>query len=185
MMNEGKMKKLNIRPYLQALPVIFNSQIVTKVLLGVWLFLLGRVFQALLKSSGRVAVTSGDWKFLFTTWQGILILLLSLVSLFIYVAIDLDSKIVVSRNILTGRKATIRENIREGYNSTKKLFSLRGILVMLYIALIAPVLGIGISLSMTKGLYIPTFIASFIEGDVLYSALAGVLCGFCFGGCLK
>jgi len=26
--------------------------------------------KALLSSVGRVAVTSGDWKFLYTTWQG-------------------------------------------------------------------------------------------------------------------
>ena len=166
-------KRMNVRPYFQALPVLCNYQIATKLLLGIWLFLLGRIFQILLRSSGRVAVTSGDWKFLFTTWQGIFIVLLSLVSLYIYVAVDLNSKIVISRNILTEQKTTIRESIREGFNSTAKMFNLRGILVMLYIALIAPILGIGLSLSMTKGLYIPTFISSFIEGSVLYSALAG------------
>ena len=59
--------KERLRPYTQAIPDILNYQIVTKVIICIWLFLLGRLFQALLKSSGRVAVTSGDWKFLFTT----------------------------------------------------------------------------------------------------------------------
>ena len=58
-----------LRPYIQAMPDIFNYQIVTKAIIAIWLFLLGRLFQALLKSSGRVAVTTGDWKFLFTPWQ--------------------------------------------------------------------------------------------------------------------
>ena len=45
--------------------------------------------------------------------------------------------------------------------------------MFVYIALIAPILGIGISISLTEGLYIPTFISSFIESSALYSALAG------------
>lgn len=96
--------KEKLRPYTDAMPDIFNYQIVTKALLAIWLFLLGRIFQALLKSSGRVAVTSGDWKFLFTTWQGILILVLGVASLFVYVAFDLNSKIVLSRNLINGRR---------------------------------------------------------------------------------
>ncbi len=163
-----------LRPYTQALPDILNYQIVTKALIAIWLFLLGRIFQLLLKSSGRVAVTSGDWIFLFTTWQGILILLLGIVSLFVYVAFDLNSKIVLSRNLLNGQSESLDESINEGFFSIGKMINLRGLLVVLYIALIAPILGIGISISATENLYIPTFISSVIEGSVLYSALAGV-----------
>ena len=163
-----------LRPYTQALPDILNYQIATKIVIAVWLFLLGRIFQALLKSSGRVAVTTGDWKFLFTTWQGILILLLGLVSLFIYVAFDLNSKIVLSRNLISEQKETLEDTIKEGFFSVGKLINLRGLLTVIYIALIAPIVGIGVSISATENLYIPTFISSVIEGSVLYSALAGI-----------
>ena len=156
------------------MPDILNYQIVTKAIISIWLFLLGRLFQILLRSSGRVAVTSGDWEFLFTTWQGLLILLLGLVSLFIYVAFDLNSKIVLSRNLITGRKIHLEENIKEGFYSIRKLLNPEGLLAVLYIALIAPILGIGLSISATESLYIPTFISSVIESSVLYSALAGV-----------
>ena len=167
------MIKEKLRPYFQALPDVFNYQIASKALLAVLVFLLGRIFQALLRSSGRVAVTSGDWKFLFTTWQGILILLLGLVSLFFYVAFDINSKIIISRNLLIARKSSLTECTKEAAGSIGKLFNLRGILVVIYIALIAPIVGIGVSISLTEGLYIPTFISSFIESSVLYSALAG------------
>lgn len=166
--------KEKLRPYNQAMPDILNYQIVTKTLICIWLFLLGRLFQVLLRSSGRVAVTSGDWKFLFTTWQGILILLLGIGSLFIYVAFDLNSKIVLSRNLVTGQRASMEESIKEGFFSIGKLVNLRGLLVVLYIALLAPILGLGISISATEKLYIPTFISSVIESSVLYSALAGL-----------
>ena len=167
------MIKEKLRPYFQALPDVFNYQIASKALLAVLVFLLGRIFQALLRSSGRVAVTSGDWIFLFTTWQGILILLLGLVSLFFYVAFDINSKIIISRNLLIARKSSLTECTKEASGSIGKLFNLRGILVVIYIALIAPIVGIGVSISLTEGLYIPTFISSFIESSVLYSALAG------------
>ena len=166
--------KESLKPYTQAMPDILNYQIVTKLLICIWMFLLGRLFQILLRSSGRVAVTSGDWQFLFTTWQGILILLLGIVSLFVYVAFDINSKVVLSRNLLTGRNESLESSIKEGFFSIGKLINVRGILVVLYIALIAPVLGIGISISATEKLYIPTFISSVIESSVLYSALAGI-----------
>ena len=166
--------KESLKPYTQAMPDILNYQIVTKLLICIWMFLLGRLFQILLRSSGRVAVTSGDWQFLFTTWQGILILLLGIVSLFVYVAFDINSKVVLSRNLLTGRNESLENSIKEGFFSIGKLINVRGILVVLYIALIAPILGIGISISATEKLYIPTFISSVIESSVLYSALAGI-----------
>lgn len=166
--------KESLKPYTQAMPDILNYQIVTKLLICIWMFLLGRLFQILLRSSGRVAVTSGDWQFLFTTWQGILILLLGIVSLFVYVAFDINSKVVLSRNLLTGRNESLENSIKEGFFSIGKLINVRGILVVLYIALIAPILGIGISISATEKLYIPTFISSVIESSMLYSALAGI-----------
>ena len=166
--------KEKLRPYIRALPDIFNYQIITKIVLGVWLFLLGRLFQLLLKSSGRVAVTTGDWQFLFTTWQGILILLLGIVSLFIYVAFDLNSKIVLCRYLVNGQKVPLRKSFHEGFLSIGKMLNPQGLIVVIYIALIAPVVGIGLSISATENLYIPTFITSFIESSVLYSALAGI-----------
>ena len=171
-MEKEKKIKTILRPYTQALPDILNYQIVTKIIIAIWIFLLGRLFQLLLKSSGRVAVTTGDWKFLFTTWQGILIVLLGLGSLFIYVAFDLNSKIVLSRNLISEQKETLEDTIKEGFFSVGKLINVRGLLVVLYIALIAPIIGLGVSISATEGLYIPTFISSVIEGSVLYSALS-------------
>ncbi len=163
-----------LESYLQAVPAIIQYQIASKLLIAIWLFLLGGFFQELLRSSGKVAVTSGDWKFLFTTWQGLLILVLGMVSLFIYVAFDLNARISLSKEIVLGEPFSIKECVRDGLRSIGKLINLRGAIIVIYIALIAPILGIGVSISVTEGLYIPTFISSFIESSVLYSALAGI-----------
>ena len=167
--------KEKIRPYIRALPDIFNYQIITKVVLGVWLFLLSRLFQLLLKSSGRVAVTSGDWQFLFTTWQGILILVLGIVSLFIYVAFDLNSKIVLCRSLVQGQKVPLVASFVEGFKSIGRMVNIGGLVVVLYIALLAPILGVGLSIAATENLYIPTFITSFIESSALLSGLGAVV----------
>lgn len=154
---------------------ILHYQIVTKAIIAVWLILLGRIFLALLNSSGRVAVTSGDYKFLITTWQGWLILLLGLASLFVYVAFDLNAKILISRNLMTGQRVGLWSSVDEGFRSIKRYLSISGIGIVLYIAFLSPILGISLSISLTENLYIPTFITSFIESSVLYSALAGIV----------
>ena len=163
-----------LKPYLKALPDMFSYQVVTKILLAVWIFLLGRLFQALLKSTGRIAVTSGDFMFLFNTWQGILILIIGLVSLFIYVTFDINAKIVISSNIVKGADVKLKDNIKRAFYSIGKLMNIRGTLVVLYIAFVAPILGFGLSISLTRNFYIPTFITAVIESSFLYSVLAGI-----------
>ncbi len=160
-----------LRPYWQALPDIFTYQIVTKPLIGVWIYLLGWITQILLRSTGRVAITSGDFTFLFKTWQGYLILLVGILSLLVYVAFDLNTKVVLGRKLVTGDGTTVWKAMNEGFLSIRGLLSLRGLIVAFYIALIAPLLGFGVSVTMTRGLYIPTFIASVIGDTPLYLVL--------------
>ena len=155
-------------PYWQSLPYLLMYQIISKTLIGLWVYGLGALFRLLLKSAGRVAVTSGDFTFLFTSWQGILIILIALVSLFGYVALDLNTKIALSEDLLTGEKVSVWKSVLEGFASIKHFLCIRGILVVLYIALIAPLLGLGISISLTESLYIPTFITSVIASTPLY-----------------
>ena len=115
-----------LKPYWQALPDIITYQIITKPLIGLWIYLLGRITQTLLTSTGRVAITSGDFMFLFKTWQGYLILLLGLVSLFIYVAFDINTKIVLARNLVTGEEQSVWKSMDEGFRSISALLSLQG-----------------------------------------------------------
>ena len=160
-----------IKPYWQALPNIYSYQIITKTLIGIWIYLLGRITQTLLTSTGRVAVTSGDFSFLVKSWQGWLVLLIGLISLFIYVAFDINTKIVLGKKLVTGEKMSVWKSMDEGFRSIKGLLSPRGAIIALYIALIAPLLGFGVSVSITEGLYVPTFIASVIADTPLYLAL--------------
>ena len=169
-----KDRDARLRPYIEALPDIIKYQVVTKLMLGIWLFLLGRLFRFLLNSTGRVAVTSGDFTFLFTTWQGILIIIVALSTLFMYVALDINAKIILSRNLLNGEQGSIWKSCLEAAKSVLRLIDIRGVGIVIYILLIAPILGIGFSITLTKGFYIPTFISSVIADTPLYLILASV-----------
>lgn len=163
-----------LKPYLEALPDIIRYQVVTKILLGAWLFLLGRLFRILLNSTGRVAVTSGDYLFLFGTWQGIFIILIALSSLFVYVALDLNTMIILSKNLLKGENNSVLRSCLDAVKSVYRLLNIKGIGILIYIALIAPVIGIGFSITLTKSFYIPTFISSVIADTPLYLILASL-----------
>ena len=167
--------KERLRPYLRAVPDIFCYIVVTKGILFVLTCLLGAMAKLLLSSVGRVAVTSGDWKFLYTTWQGILLLVLSLVSLYIGTAFDLNGRIALCSMLVRGRTVSIPECLKAGLTSTVKLISPAGLMVILYISFIAPIIGLGFSTSLTEGLYIPSFITAFIQESKLYSSLLGIL----------
>ena len=167
-MNE---RDARLRPYLEAIPEIIKYQIVTKALLSVWLFLLGRLNRLLLNSAGRVAVTSGDFMFLFTTWQGILMIVITVFSLFVYVGVDLNSKIILSDNLLRGKEQPLLTTVSQAVRSLRSMISIQGIGVCFYIALIAPLVGVGLSISLTASFYIPTFITSVIASTPLYLIL--------------
>ena len=156
---------------MQALPGILQYQLFTKLVLGVWLFLMGRIFRLLLNSTGRVAVSSGDILFLIKSWQGILIIFCALISLLVYFAIDINAKVILSKDLLSGDRINALNVLGRALTTIKHFACLEGLGVILYIMLIAPILGVGVSLSMTKGFYIPTFIISVINDTPIFVVL--------------
>lgn len=170
--------KAKVVPYLQAIPVMVIYQAVSKLFLWLILHLLQMLFLRILESSGRVALSSGDLQFLFSTWQGIVLLPLGLAVLFLYTIFDINAMIVICGKLLKGEKPAIVDSLRQAFLTIPKLFSLRGIGIILYIALLAPLLNIGVSVSLTKNFYIPTFITSVIDETPLYSLLYNIVLTF-------
>ncbi len=159
----------SIRPYKQAIPDILLYQIVTKAVIAGFVLLFELLFRMLLKSTGRVALSSGDFKFLFTTWQGLLIILLGLVFLFMYFAFDMNTKIIMSRRIMDGEKLSVWKCFKEGAVSARKYFSLRGIILIIFITVIAPIAGMEMLISLTEKLQVPNFVMSVIDSKWYFS----------------
>ena len=167
------------KPYRLSMGDIIRYRSITFIVSSVSLKLLKTLAMFLIFSTGRVAVSSGDFAFLFKSWQGPFIIILGLGMLFLYVVFDLNTQIIYASKILHG-KADLFGSIREGFLSIPRFFTPDGIGIILYIALIAPIAGFGLSISLTQDLYIPTFISSVIRSTPVYNILYRVLIALFF-----
>ncbi len=162
-------------PRLRLCPEIWRYQACTKFVLVLLLALVRVSALSLLHSTGRVAVSSGDFRFLFHTWQGPIILLLFLAVFFFYVSLDLNVKILYAGNVLNGTAEPVRATVARAFRALPKFLNPDGVGVALYVALIAPLVGAGLTVSLTQDLKVPEFIASVIAATPLYRILYAVL----------
>ncbi|MBQ6125412.1 MAG: glycerophosphoryl diester phosphodiesterase membrane domain-containing protein, partial [Erysipelotrichaceae bacterium] len=162
-------------PYVQIVPDTLRYQFFSKALLTALLAILKPISMLLIRSTGRVAVSSGDLGILYRTWQGPVLIIVAIGTLFLYVAFDLNTQIIYASRLLENRQIRMREIFKEGLLSIKSFFTLDGIGIVLYIALIAPVIGFGLSISLTRDFYIPTFITSVIRTTPLYNTIYIIL----------
>ncbi len=106
---------------------------------------------------------------------GFLALLISLC----YIAIELFAYIGLCDDIVNNRKTGVFQEIGRGLNALVYLGSPFGMLLLLYVVIIVPIIGIGFSVSLTENFYIPTFISSVIKAKpifaVAYYGLGAVL----------
>lgn len=164
----------NYLPYVRSVYDISRFQICNGMIIWAMSFLLRQIAMILIRSTGRVAISTGDFSFLFTTWQGPLLLFIGLSVLFVYLAFDLNSMIIFSDSILKG-EPKLFESLKQGFLSIRKFFTPDGIGIVMYIALVAPIIGFGFTISLTDSLYLPNFISSVIDSTPLYSIIYHVL----------
>lgn len=164
----------NYLPYVRSVYDISRFQICNGMIIWAMSFLLRQIAMILIRSTGRVAISTGDFSFLFTTWQGPLLLFIGLSILFVYLAFDLNSMIIFSDSILKG-EPKLFESLKQGFLSIRKFFTPDGIGIVMYIALVAPIVGFGFTISLTDSLYLPNFISSVIDSTPLYSIIYYVL----------
>ncbi|WP_405357360.1 glycerophosphodiester phosphodiesterase family protein [Ruminococcus sp.] len=155
-------------PYKQALPALLLYQIIATVASAAWLALFKWIAGLLIRGTGKVAISSGDFLFLFKTWQGYVIILLAILTLFLLVAIDINPLVILCGRILKGEKPNVLLCFKEGFVSLKRFFTPGGFVVVLYLSLLAPILGFGVSITLTQNLYIPKFITSVIYSTPMF-----------------
>lgn len=160
--------KNRIRPFYQAIPKLLTFQVVSVVLLSLLTWGISSLCGLLLGLTGKAAVTSGDIKFLFTHWQCYLMIVLVLIMVISYVAVELNALIIYCSKLLNGEKASVWQSIKGGFVAMKKYLNIRGLIIILYAVVLAPILGLGFSLSLTSSFYIPRFIMSVINNNPLY-----------------
>lgn len=160
--------KNRIMPFFQAIPKLLTFQIVSSLVLGPLTWVISSLCGLLLGLSGKAAFTSGDIGFLFTNWQGYVIMLLVVLMAVSYVAIEVNALIIYCEKLLNGEKASVWRSIKDGCLAMKKYLNPRGLIIIFYAVILSPIVGLGFSVTLTSSFYIPHFIMSVINSTPLY-----------------
>ena len=161
--------KNRIMPFYQAIPKILKFQFFSFIVLSALTWVISTLFSLMLGISGKAAVTSGDLSFLFTRWQGYVMIILVLLMVLSYIAVELNALLIYCNRIIDGESPSVWACIKDGFIALKKYANLRGLVIILYAVLIAPLLGLGFSISLTESFYIPRFIMSVINANPVFS----------------
>lgn len=152
--------------------LLLKYQIVTKALLYVAIV---PGFTALVKlliiSTGQTVIANGDyWTFLLSA-QGVGMLALAILLLLITIGLDINAFIIMTTLIHEGKtELTVRRMLLLGLKSLKLLLRPSGLVIVIYVAIALPLLGLGIVLP-TRDLQIPSFITEVIYGNPLFLAV--------------
>ena len=160
--------KNRIMPFYQAIPKLLTFQVVSFVLLGLLTWGISALCGLLLGLTGKAAITSGDMSFIFTHWQGYAMIVLLVLMVVAYVAVELNALVIYSSKLLDGEKPSVWQSIKGGFAAMKKYLNWRGLVVIIYAVVLAPILGLGFSVSLTSSFYMPRFIMSVIDNTPLY-----------------
>lgn len=157
----------------QQLWLYVKYQCITKALFFAFVFPLFSFFiQFFIESTGRTSVTSGDYLTFLLSWQGIGALFLLLALLVLLVGVDINAFILASAfKRRAGKTLSAMQMLMLGLKSTKAFLNPAGVLIIFYVALIVPLLGLGLTISPMEDFQIPNFITSVIFSSPLYSVL--------------
>lgn len=165
----GQNKRQKLRAYLGCIPVLLAYQAVVAVASSVLLWVVRRVCLLLVYLTGRVAVTSGDFAFLFATWEGWAVIALTLLSLVLLVSLEINGVLYLAGRLLGGEEVRVRDAVLAALRLMRRFLTPKGFSVVLYIAVAAPLAGVGFTIRQTEDFYIPSFITSVIWATPLYT----------------
>lgn len=158
---------------------IIKYQILTKIPLFIFITLFQSLIAFLMFSTGRAAITSSDFTFLFTTWQGWLIILITFAAACLYFTFDVNTKILYAYNFIQGKAISTLEVFKTAFRRSRRFLNIRGLLILLFASLMVPLAGFGFSISMTDHFYIPNFVTEVVYESVPYTLLyLGILAVF-------
>ncbi len=148
-------------------------QMITKGILALIIFPLSSLaLKMLIESSGRTNLSSGDYlSFLFST-HGAGMLLLGMMLLIFLIGTDINAFIIMSALIREDRiKMTAKQLLVVGIRSLRSFLKPAGLLIMLYVAIVVPLVGVGITIKPMENFEIPNFIKDVIFKNSLYRNL--------------
>ena len=129
---------------LQSLPEIFCFQLLSGIPMAVLTWALTRLLK-LVAESGGSAVTTANLAPMLLSWRGPVILVLGALLVAVFAAFEIFAQIHLYDDIVNGRKLSLRGEIVKGFRSLRLFLCPSGLLVLLYIFIAVPLLGVGFS----------------------------------------
>ena len=154
----------------EALPEMWTFHLLSGLILVIPTTLITRLISAV-ASLGGGALTSANISRLFLNWRFPIILVLAIILVALYVAIELLAQIHMTADILEGKPVSIFREIGAGFRSVKSFFCLAGALILLYVFIAVPICGVGFSIGLTSSFRIPNFIMDVIWATPLYTVI--------------
>lgn len=148
-------------------------QIATKLLIGLVILPVFRVIRAVLfDATGQAFLSSGDIGTFVTSVTGWVFAIIALIFFLLVMGIDLFAFVRISEAVrIEKRRIPIREALISGIRSIRRFVSGWGIVVLAYIGVIMPLIGLGLTTQTTQNLAIPQFISSVVYDNWVYSAI--------------
>lgn len=153
--------------------IFTKYQIITKILLYIIVYpIYSFIVKMIIHSSGRVGISSGDFLSFLFSLNGIYLLIITLFLMAILIGVDINTYIYISALIKENKmEISLKNIIGIGLKSLKMFCSPLGILSMIYVSLILPLVGVGITISPMQTFQIPHFITSVIYSNSFYLSL--------------
>lgn len=169
-------------PYFEALPGIVWYQILSRGFLAICIGLARRAVIWLMAQTGHFALSTGDWRWLLSSWLGWACIIVALAAFVVLVAFDININLLYCDAVLRGQRTRIIRLIPQAARKLSCYGSWRAVLFVLAGALLGPLCGAGISTSLTQNLSVPQFIVQVIYETpsyfVAYCVVLGALLVF-------
>ncbi len=163
------MKRTDV--FIKKIPTIIRYQCITKTWLFILAYILKSLRTAILWTSTRSALSSGDIPFMLQSIQGWLVILLGAMTLLLYIVFDVNGMILLSHKLLHDQPVRIRSVLIEAFQSLQYLRQPFGLVVIVYVAFLLPLASVGLGISLTESLHIPYFVTSVIYANVFTRTL--------------
>ena len=161
----------NFKAFFQCLPRILEFQLIVVALVYLILWGLRKLGLLLIYSTGRVAVTSGDFRFMFRTWQGWIMVLLIVVTLFFVVAFCVNGTLLLSKSLIFQDKVRMPQLMLKAILCIARFFRPGGFGVCIMMAVTVPAVLIALNLPQTTVFQLPNMITTEIMDSRTYHLL--------------
>lgn len=157
---------LNIKKFLK-------YQIITRGVLALIIIpLYGFLSGYLVRKNGSAFSTNGDILNFMLSPSGAIFLLIFFAMVILEIIIEIGGYITISSKIEGGYKeSSYLEILKYNIRLLPRMLSVGGIIILLYLIVLAPMSGIGFQLSFLKGFSMPNFIMSEIDQNLKYTII--------------